>query len=46
MWAAATFDLDDDELVILQPDSDDSPESIVEAAQNCPVGAITAEARD
>jgi len=43
MWAAGTFDLDDQELVILQDDSDDTAESVIEAARNCPVGAITAE---
>jgi ferredoxin len=46
MWAAGTFDLDDEELVVLKDDSDDTAEAVIEAARNCPVGAITAEAAD
>ncbi|WP_111510838.1 ferredoxin [Mycobacterium kyogaense] len=43
MWAEATFDLDESELVILNEGADDSADAIVEAARNCPAGAITAE---
>jgi ferredoxin len=45
-WAAGTFDLDDEELVVLKGDSDDTAEVVIEAAHNCPVGAITVDAAD
>lgn len=46
MWAAGTFDLDDTELVFLLTDPDETADAVIGAAENCPVGAITAEPID
>jgi ferredoxin len=44
--APETFEMDDEDKAVVKPDSSDSRDTILEAAQNCPTDAISVEDKE